>query len=224
MKLNKLVDRTVILTLDKRLDLGYALSWYLYQIGISAEIFIGGDGLISQMGYDHIDVLHGPPAFKESIQYASWWKPNAFNAWLCHNKILAQAKHDKIKTLFLLEDDAFLEDDFSEILDKVFATKFDWDMLYLGGYHRQGSWDYTDNDHLIRVKGSGGWHGVLIKENVISRLLEFPPIGPYDWICGNHIHNNYACYAVYPSIVSQRDNQFSYVEGCNLKKPSRYER
>jgi hypothetical protein len=225
MKLDKLVDRAVVLTLDKRLDLGRQLQKQVKDnLNIESNIFLAGDGHLSGAVYDHIDVKQLPPVYPESIQYATWWqRPNAFNAFLCHNKILSMAYLDNIETLFLMEDDAFIEEDFNEVLEKasVLLDKNKWDVLQLGGYHNKDTWSPTENENVMRIHGSGGWHGIILKRKIIEFLLQFKAYGPYDWMLGK-FQRDFNCYAIYPSIVSQKDEVFSHVEGSVLKKPSRY--
>lgn len=219
----------VILTLDKRINLALELQKESYkQFGQTPELFIVGDGkTLPESLYDHIDINELPPVYTKSIAYPTWWeRPNAYNAWLSHNKILKHTLVQGYENLLLFEDDAFIEKDFSEVLSAAsdFLANNKSDMLYLGGYHRPGSWTYTENEKVIQINGSGGWHGVVISKHIIEELLRFAPIGPYDWICGNYIHSRYKCYAIYPSVISQRDQIHSYVENSTLNKPSRYER
>ena len=73
----------------------------------------------------------------------------------------------------------------------------------------------------MKLHGSGGWHGVLLRKKIMEELVNAIPIGPYDWQMGEFYHNRYNCYGIYPSIISQKSG-FSYVENSNLDKPSRY--
>lgn len=226
MQLKDLVKRCELLILDKRLDNIAPLIKQITDLDIPIDLFIAGDGT-RKVDYNHIDIQELPPRFPNSINYPTWWtRPNAYNAYLCHKKILEKAIKDNISNILLLEDDAFLEDDFEEIFNKAwnFLSNTSWDMIYFGGYHHTGSWEKTKNENVLRLKGSGGFHGVLLQKHIAEELLSFGPIGPTDWISGKFIHQLYNCYAIYPSIISQNDKQFSYVEGCELTKPSRYER
>lgn len=214
------IDSTVVLTLDKRVEMVKPLLNSLSELGLKPQSFNVG-----KTGTDHTDVNELPPKLPKSTNYPTWWaSPNAYNAWLSHEKILRKAYQDGVENLLLVEDDAFLENDFKEILKSIEPTleKTQWDMLYFGCYNYEGSWTKTDNKNLLRLNGSGGWHGVLLKRNVIAELLNFPPIGPYDWICGKYIHPIFSCYAVYPCIISQLDQIYSNVEQTVLTKPSRY--
>lgn len=215
------------LVLDKRIHEFPRIRDEWKNLGIKVDPFYCGDGItIPSYMYNHIDSLILPPILKDTIMYPTWLnRPNAFNAWLCHQKILTkfvETSHEKDNVL-LLEDDSVVEPDFEEILEKAFVTDDldSFDMLYLGCYNFAGSYYKTVNRHVIRLNGSGGFHGVVINHKVAKVLIEFPPIGPFDWIAGK-LHNIYKSMAIYPCIVSQKDGIFSHVEGSVLNKPSRY--
>lgn len=191
---------------------------------IEVERFLAGDGSLD-VQYDLIDMKTNPPIYTNSSTYPSWInKHNAYNCWRCHHQILERYKADNIN-LFLLEDDVFIEDDFDDVLAEVspwFENHLsNWDMIYFGGYHRKDTVQDTNHPNIFRVNGSAGYHGVLMRPNVIKELVTFAPIGPMDWITGKYIHPKYNCYAIFPSILSQRDNCYSHVEGSVLEKPAR---
>ena len=226
MEFNSLFDVSYVLTLVNRVMSYDRLHKECRTKGFVPKMFLVGKNDDPEVAFDHDDVDELPPRFSNSINYPTWHsRPNAYNAWLSHRKILEKTLAEGKHSLLLLEDDATFEPDFDEIFRAIVPTlsKLKWDMLYLGGYHRPGSWTPTENKNLIRLNGSGGWHGVIMKENVIRELLEFSPIGPMDWIAQNYVHPIFSCYAVYPSIISQIDG-YSHVEGHELSKPSRYAR
>lgn len=212
------------LVLDKRLQDWPAIKSQFMDYGLSVRLFLaGGSEPYPKDTYDHIDINELPPIYSNSIDYPTWFlRPNAYNAWLSHKKILEQTLNEGFDHVLIIEDDSFIENDFKEVLTKVtpFFEQNKYDMVYFGGYHYNGSWEHTSNENVIKLRGSGGWHGVLITKPVIELLLTFKPIGPYDWICGKYIHHVFDCYAIYPSIISQKSG-FSFVEGHDLVKPAR---
>lgn len=217
------IDKAVCLILDKRYDRWPKLLEQCQNVGINPEAFIVGRGM--KFLYNHEDVDEPPPVFPGSILYPTWFqRNNAYNAFLSHKKILEQAKKDKVKTLLLLEDDAFIEADFLDIISKVesFFEQNHWDMIYFGSYQQRHMWNDTNNEHVVQTNGCGGLHGCLMKANVIEKISDFDALGPLDWQIGRFIHNIFSTYAIHPCIISQEDKIYSEVEGSVLNKPTRY--
>ncbi len=222
------VERAYALVLDKRWDFVPQIiaNFNVLDLWHKCRLFIAGSGSNEKLTYDHIDTKDLPPRYPNSTDYPTWWaRPNAYNAWLCHKKIFEEAYAAGYKYILLMEDDAVVEKDFSEILAKVETTldEIDWSMLYFGAYHYQGSSSPTNNPHLLKANGCGGFHGVIIRRDVIAELVHNfnQAIGPYDWLVGRYLHCMYNCYTIYPGIINQRDNIHSYVEDQILHKPPR---
>lgn len=215
------IDLTKVLLLDKRYHFWPEILTQCQSVGINPEAFIVGHG--QKYIYDHEDNDDLPPQLPASTSYPSWWKSQTYNAWKSHKKIFEEAKSKGVSNLLLMEDDAFIESDFSTIVDAVesFFEKYNWDMIYFGCYAQPYTFSNTENKHVVRVNGVGGFHGVLMKSKIIEELLKFEPISPYDEITHKYLHNIFDCYAIHPCIISQRDNIFSEVEGTVLHKPSR---
>jgi hypothetical protein len=218
------IERAVCLTLDKRIDDGNSVVAVAAQHNIDVELFIAGDGS-SDLPYRHIDIQERPPMYNKTLCYPSWIsRYNAYNAWLCHNKILKMARQDGVSNILMLEDDVIFEEDFAELLAKVepFFNSNAWDMIYFGWYSNNHLHDIGE-EHIYRMMGGGGFHGVLLNKHMIEELCEHPPVGPYDYITGVFYHKHILAYAIYPCIISQKSG-YSYVEDGILEKPSRYKK
>lgn len=222
------IERAYALVLDKRWDYVPQLvaNFNVLDLWHKCRLFVAGDGTKYGLTYNHIDVKELPPRYPTSTDYPTWWaRPNAYNAWLCHKKIFEEAYAAGYKYILLMEDDAVVEQDFHEILAKVEPTleKLDWSMLYFGAYHYEGSSLPTENPNLLKAAGCGGFHGVVLRRDVIAELIHNfgNAIGPWDWVTGRYLHSVYNCYTVYPGIINQRDGIFSYVEDQVLQKPKR---
>lgn len=216
------IDKAVCLVLDKRYEDWLKICEDAHYMGIDVKPFIVGDES-HNLKYDYVDDDNLPPILKESIRYATWHnRPNAYNAWKSHKLIFEQALEDDCETLLLFEDDIEFEPDFKDHLKTIlpFLECEKWDMFYFGCY-QNGQSEPTKYENIVKVNGAGGFHAVLMKKRVLQSLLCFVPIGPYDWISGQFLHNRYNCYASYPCVISQKSG-FSYVEGHDLEKPSRY--
>lgn len=224
-KLLEQIKSAQCLVLDKRINLFHDLKWDLSEKGICLQPFIAGDGSNKDLEYDHIDTKELPPRYQQSINYATWWnRPAAYNAWLSHKKMMEQTLHDGYDHILIIEDDAFIEKDFDEILLKteLFWLDNTYDIVYFGCFLNEQKWEPTSNENVLRVQRCGGLHACLLTKPIIEELLKFPPIGPYDWILSEYkFHEVFKSYAIYPSIISQRSG-YSFVEESNLDKPSRY--
>lgn len=212
------------LVLDKR----YTLWIENYQprlqaVGIDPYMFLSGGMNIESLTYDRRNVNELPPYYgRHSIQYPTWFaRPNAYNAWLSHKKIMEMALSVRHERILMLEDDAFPESDFQEIYSQCedFIDNEDWDMLYLGCFTKNNLTD-IGHKYIKRMNGGAGFHGVIISKKIMEILINFLPIGPFDWICERHIMHQFKCFAITPCILSQSDG-YSYVEASVLKKPDR---
>lgn len=210
------------LTLDKRISNFGKICQDALDLGIEVQPFICGEGHLD-LKYDHIDQNVTPPVYDKSTWYQSWWdKPNAYNAWLCHKKMINLALESGEKEVLFLEDDIRFEYDFERIWGdtKQVLDKMQWDMIYLGWYSNGNLVDEKIHPNIFRMNGGGGFHGVLIKRHMLKYMKELPAYGPLDW-CMGQVHSQFSCYAIYPSIINQEDG-FSYIEGHHLTKPDRF--
>lgn len=208
--------------LDERIDFWQKLSEDFMNHGIAIYPCIVGSKNLEQYVYMHHDINELPPRTITTNPYPNWVnKPNAYNAWLSHRKILEFAYQRKFEKIMIVEDDVAISDDFNEVMkdvDAYFANKH-FDILQLGGYHHNNT--HQVSSHIVKTTSSGGWHAVVIDQAIIPLLLSFQPIGPYDWTCEQFIQPKYECYCVYPGVINQKDG-YSFVEGCNLTKPNRF--
>jgi len=229
------IDLAYGLILDKRFD-----KWHNILINIekyfkvTPQLFLAGDGkTYHDAFYSHVDVTTKPPFYPNySTTYATWWnKPHAYNAFLCHQKIIKKAIENNVNNVLILEDDLQIEKDFDIIFEAVEPNiPQNWDMIYFGAYHNGQTTKIYESPvklfgdtyaSILKVRGSAGFHCVLIKNTMFGILSQVKPLGPLDEICGKYLHNLYNCYAIYPSIVTQEDG-YSYIEEQHLTKPDRY--
>ena len=221
------VDKVLVLCLDKRIDIWTDLEYDLKKRKWDHELIIAGNpganhnyDVIKDRNYKYsiYDTDEFPPVYSQSIQYPSWWaRPNAYNAWKTHNYMLKLSLERKYESVLFLEDDILITENYDkqEDLIKGFSKHNIWDMFYLGSFLNVESNNSYD---VVPLYGNaGGWHAVALKKDVIKKLIQFPPLGPYDWMCQKfiQINSNYLCYAANPCFIRQR-GAFSYVEGHYL--------
>jgi hypothetical protein len=222
------IQQSVVMTLDKRLAIANELIKQYNEVlypttGVTAQLFVSGDGSMKDVHYDRIDTNERPPKLPLSTDYPSWWKkPGTFQCHCSQRVVLKRFLDSGLGTLLLLEDDAYFQDDFWTIFNHcaAFFQEHQWDCIYLGGYNNSHSYERV-GEHILRCRGSAGFHAIILRRPIIQSLLELGPIGPMDEIAAKHLHKTHNCYQIYPEIVSQRDNEFSYVENAILDKPRR---
>lgn len=214
------------LVLDKRINNWFKICKDWQQIGFPVIPYIVGDGsTLDNEVYSRIDIQQKPPLYNDTINYPTWINNySPYNAWLSHREIfkIFINECENYEYLLLLEDDIYIEPDFHEILIKCEddINQLEPDMLYLGSYNLKNTWSPTLNPNLLKCKGTGGFHSVLLKRKIVNQLLKFDPIGPYDWIAGNYLHHHFNCFCIFPCIVSQSSG-WSFIENCELNKPAR---
>jgi hypothetical protein len=217
------IKQAVCLTLDKRIDQFERIKSEWKSLGVNVTRFLMGDGTLNET-YDYIDKKETPPIFNGTTSYPTWVNNSGpFDFWKAQIQVITNfCRIYDSGYLLLLEDDIFIESDFLEIYQSCidFIQQKDVHMLYFGAYHEPHSWSYTNNKHIIRVNGSGGFHAVALHRRICSEILKFHPLGPLDWMV-RELHSKNICYAIYPSICSQIDNNYSYIEQAILKKPKR---
>jgi len=218
------IDKSYCFIVDKRYQNWESIQIQLAdRLGLNVEKFVSGMGGMN-VPYDRVNVLESPPVYHNSTTYATWYsRPQAYNAWLSRRIVLEECQRNKYEYVAFFEDDIKIEDDFEEVLEKAipFLEKNQWSALYFGAYHNPGSFRKTANDNVLELNGSGGWHGIILRQNVINDLLNFQAIGPWDEICGKYLHSVFNFYCINPGIINQTDG-FSEVEGHHLSKPSRF--
>ena len=182
-------------------------------------------------GQFRLDTDDRPPIFPYSTNYPTWVnKPNAYQCWQCHKEILLSSQKENLSRVMLIEDDIFFEKDTEEVLKKFendfyqISSDSQFNMIYLGAYNKQREENRQITDNLIEVKSVGGFHAVILHKRIIDRLLKFEPYGPFDEISSRFVTKAFSgCFAVNPSIISQLDDNYSFIEEQVLKKPSRFE-
>ncbi len=206
-------DKTVCLLIDKRWKNRDVLAADAKKHGFDVEFFLAGDGkTLPTENYDHLDIA--PPAMR--FGYAAWVnRPNSYNAFLCFRKIITNALANGFESLLLLEDDAYFLDNFDEVFAKAKAQlPADWDMFYLGANHAFSPTKQI-SENILRLNGSGCFHGVGLRKSVFQAILDLPIVAPIDGVTARQLHPKFNCYACWPNIIWTTPG-FSHCEGSNV--------
>lgn len=218
------VDAVFCLCLDKRQDLWKPLVEMTWDFGWNTTPFIVGDGVnLPNRMYDLIDENVFPPKLPESTNYMSWHnRPNAYNAWKSHKKIIDICLKEDYEKVMFMEDDILLSKNFNNDIKEIeeFFLNISFDMLYLGSYTDIKNIDKVDN-RIFKLNGNdcGGLHGLIVNKKILKKMSNFLPFGPFDWMCNKYLHKIFDCYVVYPSLILQKSGH-SYVENSWLDKNS----
>ena len=219
------VDKIYCLCLDKRKALWQDLEKDCLGRGWTFEKFIAGDGTDPSLAYDHIDWGYdkfNPDFWGYGVPTG---KINHFNAFLCHQQMIAKCKAEGIKNVLMLEDDSYITGRFDEIVksindaEDISESRYvldDFDLLYLGwwqwevddvGKQAGRNLDIEDNWNRKKIWGVGrisqvgGLHGVIINESMYDIILGFNPVNPVDYQINQYGHSRLRSYFIYPKII-----------------------
>lgn len=96
--------------------------------------------------------------------------------FLSHEKVWARMAQAKIPVALILEDDAVWDDDFFTVIEKVLASKWQWDVVMLGrvgGSKKYRLLEKLSTGHLLIRKKRAGWRttAYLVRLSGANKLL-----------------------------------------------------
>lgn len=220
---NELFPNVIVLALDKRYD-KYTLPLIRHmkdRFDIDLQAFIAGDGeLLQNHDYDHIDTPACAPRLPGSSGYPTWFRPSAYNTFLCHQKMVRLAQQQNWPHVLMLEDDVFFEAHAETTLEKLSnqIRTLAWDLLYVGFCAPEHRTDINREDcepHIV-PSGSccGGLHCLAIKASAYDAILDFEPLACMD-VMVERLPNRYT---VVPKVGEQKPG-YSYVEQTIFARP-----
>jgi hypothetical protein len=178
VKLNDYFDRIAVINLDRRTDRFISFQSQAKDLGIDFVRYSAIDAQV--LGID------GAKACSRS-----------------HHNVLADAKADGVKRLFIFEDDAEFKPNFNQAFERITQVlPDDWQMLYLG------SWPYSIIDvgieELRLTHGNITTHAYGAKAEIFDDLIacSLNEEHPIDVMYGL-MHPNIKTYMAHPSIVTQ---------------------
>lgn len=184
MKINDVFDRIVVINLDSRTDRMETFDEQAKKYGIKYERFSA--------------VVANPPKLPPT--------------WACkesHIQVIKQAVKDKVKRLFVFEDDALFVKDFNTKFSELYQELPEkWDMFYLGAWHLQYE-KYKEG--LVKMIDSYSAHAYGINEHYMQDAFSaaYKP-NPIDIALAKK-HPHIKAYCAKPALVSQTPG-FSDIE------------
>jgi len=155
-------------------------------------------------GYvDHEDVfVSNDPKFRHQ----------AYNYYLCIQKIIQQAKEDGLDNIVFFEDDAVLCPTFNNIFPLAIEELcsrpewYSWDLLFLGGNHNLFGYSKI-TPHIIRPNYSLDYHAVVFNWKIFDLVLSLQPSGyaTFDGKMADMQRKGLlTAYALNPTVITQR--------------------
>jgi GR25 family glycosyltransferase involved in LPS biosynthesis len=121
-----------------------------------------------------------------------------------HLQILQYAKTNNLDHLFICEDDVVFDERMLSALEE--ATKNDFDILYLGGNHKEQP--YFVKQGLLKVNNTVCLHAVIIKKHMYDLLIR-TIINNYDLSVDDAyalIQDKYNVLCTYPHLAWQKED------------------
>lgn len=220
------VDKIYCLCLDKRKDLWGELKADCERRGWDFTPFVAGDGTDPLLTYDLIDSTDfNPNTWGYGIPDG---KIHHFNAFRCHQEMIRRCKQEGVKSVLMMEDDAYITyrfDTMHDYLSSQNVLPLDFHLLYLGwwqGEHKDGmhagvnleiekNWAESGQLGIGKVTQVGGLHGVIIHESLFDLILSMPPNNPVDFQINRFGHRLLNSYFIYPKMIGVR-SCYSFTE------------
>lgn len=220
----KLWDGVLCMSLDKRKEHWTALKEQCAKFDIDMRPFICGDGSDESLVYDHID---NPNPDTQGWGYsAAGHQKNHWNALSTQKGMIRYAKEQGWRSVLLLEDDAYILQRFTDVINKVeenMPEDNSWLLFYLGWWRGDENDDfnvalenkYKDNGEVSYdyIQGNvGGFHSVVVREELYDIILELPMNNPLDTqVC--YMRQWIPSLMLKPKATHIKD-LWSFTEGC----------
>jgi hypothetical protein len=118
--------------------------------------------------------------------------------------IITEAKEKGWKTVLTIEDDTYFTDEVYKFKEYMDLVPDDWDMIYIGGNHTDGTTPIKVNDKIIRLNKTIATHCVAFKHTVYDKILEItkPRMKAVDFYY-SLLHPTINAYGFTPSMARQ---------------------
>lgn len=224
----KLWDGILCMSLDKRKEHWTELVNQGKKFDLDIIPFICGDGEDSTLSYDSIDEPN--PDTSGWGYSAAGHQKNHYNALLTQKRMIQRAKDEGWKSVLLMEDDTYILQRFTDVIDKVEANMpkpEDWLLFYLGWWKGdendewnvavENKYNETGEVSYEHIHGNvGGFHSVIVKEELYDLFLSLPMDNPLDTqVC--HLRQYIPSYMLYPKATHIK-SLYSYTEGITFQR------
>ncbi len=224
----KLWDGILCMSLDKRKEHWLDLVNQGKKFDLEITPFICGDGTDSTLSYDSIDEPN--PDVSQWGYSAAGHQKNHFNALMTQKRMIQKAKDNGWKSVLLMEDDAYLLQRFTDVINKVednMPDPNDYLLFYLGWWKGDEFDEWNCNiDKLYETTGQvyydyitenvGGFHSVVVKEELYDLILSLPLNNPLDTqVC--HMRKWIPSLMLFPKATHVK-SLYSFTEGIQFTR------
>lgn len=119
------------------------------------------------------DVFRFPALDGKTLNIPPVWDdfPGAYGCLRSHLEVVETARQQARHSVLIFEDDAVLDPNFNARFEKcVEQLPGDWDMLFFGGIHGEGSIKVTEN--ITRVTDTLSTYAYALKHTIYNRFIE----------------------------------------------------
>lgn len=137
---------------------------------------------------------------------------------MSHYYVIDKASYQDLPSVLIFEDDVVLHDNFKPALEYcMLHLPDDWDILYLGGSHREKP--VPVNDHIYKITHTLTTHAYILRNTMYAVVLNslWNSKEPADCIY-TQLQKQFNCYVTNPPLAWQRDG-FSDIEGRYMDYP-----
>jgi len=184
--LDSLFRHKICINLDRRPD-----RWKKVEAGFARH------GITSVVRHPAVDGL------KMSVPSTWPYTPGAYGCLQSHLAVLRAARKKGMPNILIFEDDCVFDQEFKQkFADSIEQVPSDWDMLLLGGGHREKPVQISD--HIVKVRGTYLTHAYALNQGIYDALIELCEQGQR--VVDQYtveLQKTFNCYCFVPNLVWQ---------------------
>ena len=200
------IEKAYFINLNYRVDRKESFEKRVKQLNIPVELF---PAIIIKP--EDIENPHGDV----------YWH-NKVSNYYTHLSVIRQAEKERLKNVWIFEDDCTFTDDFIEKAKKCVddLKNIEWDMFYFGGEPNCATEYHSEN--IVKTNGVYGAHSYLVNHTFYDKILSMNIVSPID------VHYlNYNCadkkYYLSRDILCGQDGEsYSDIWGQTIRRDEVY--
>jgi len=158
--------------------------------------------ILNSAGFDN--VLRFSAIDGKDFKYNGPLNAGQLGCTLSHLGIIKYAKEHNLESIFIIEDDVELAENFNEVISKALdELPSDWRLFYAGGNHMKATTQLTNN--LVKLNGTLTTHAYGIHSRFYDEIIKTIESG-YDKVIDVYyymLHKDFPCYCTQPKVAFQ---------------------